>query len=571
MKIGYRELIPASAAVVIAYFALKYAARKIRARKARQRGAAKLKERNSKWLELNVDPELKEKILSMKAYQIVEAINSGSLTVQQVLNTYIMRAQELGRKYSITAEEMFTDAINRLEDLPGGILYGLPISIKDSFSQKGCVTSAGLVRRLGKVDTSDHPLVSQIRESGGLPFVRGNPLQIMMWFETENNIYGVAKNPWDPSRTVGGSSGGDAGIVAARCAALAIGSDIGGSIRIPSAFCGVYGIRTTSRRTNGKEGAQTHPNKIDHFKLLIKSTRGPMGRCVEDLTLVLKAWWNEQLWKKDCYLFPMKFDQELYENTQKKKLRIGYFDYNGVFECAEVIKDIIRETKQKLEAEGHELVEFDAGNLFSEGTDIYARIAYAGDPKYLSEELEGEEPAWVYKVLDLQARFPFMKTLVPLYLRLLGHKQLARLVGLPRDISLDEFCKLFNDSAVFKNKFHDYWNSLQIDALICPIWPLVAPQHTKTKTLAAAFSYSFVWNLLDYPCGVVPVRTVRAGEDKYESTSRDKAVKSCKEIMEGSVGLPVCLQVVGYPSRDEEVLGVMKVIEGFYKFDEHPI
>lgn len=558
-------------AFAVAYSVVQYVVRKISYYRAAKKGKEKLKERNSKVVSLkNIDQELKEKILSLKAYEIVEAIQKGELNPEDVLYTYIERAVIYGRKYNNSAEEPFEDALSRLENLPDGILKGLPISIKDNLSQIGCNTTGGLVWRLGRIDTNDNILVTLIKKQGGLPFVRGNALQIMMWFETDNNIYGQAQNPWDPTRTVGGSSGGDAGLVASRAAILGIGSDIAGSIRIPSAFCGIYGFRPTARRANGKDGSLCHPEAIDTFKLLIKSTRGPMGRCVEDLTLILKSWWTEYMWKNDPYVTPLTFNNELYQMTPQRKLKIGYFDYNGVFECAEVIKDILRETRIRLENEGHELVRFDT-SMFNEGTDLFARIIYANDPACLLEELQGEEPMWAYKVLDLQARFPFMRTIIPAYLKLLGHKQLGRLVGLPRNISLTEFSVLFEETSSFKERFNRYWNSLGIDALICPIWPLVAPQHEKTITLAAAFSYSFFWNLVDFPAGVMPIRTVRAGEDKYETISTDASVKACKEVMENSVGLPVSLQVVGYPNKDEEVLGVMKIIESFYKFDRLPI
>ena len=82
--------------------------------------------------------------------------------------------------------------------------------------------------------------------------VKGNVPQLLFALHSENDIYGQAQNPWDPSRVPGGSSGGDAGLVAARCVPLSIGSDIGGSIRAPAAFCGVYGLKPTAGRVSYK-------------------------------------------------------------------------------------------------------------------------------------------------------------------------------------------------------------------------------------------------------------------------------------------------------------------------------
>lgn len=277
----------------------------------------------------------------------------------------------------------------------------------------------------------------------------------MMWFEVTNNIYGTAENPWDRKRTVGGSSGGEGGIVASRCAPIAIGGDIGGSIRIPAAYNGIYGFKPTSRRTTARDFAGTHHSLIDPIELLIKSARGPLGRCTEDLSLVLRSWWNDALWRDDAYVTPLKFNSEMYAEAQVKKMRIGYFDYNGVFECAGCVKSVIKETKERLERDGHELIPFNT-DMMAKGLDLYAKITYAHDPQILLEELQGEEPAWPFNYEQWHATHPWIKKLIPTYVRLLGHKQLSRLMALPRNISLKEFAELFQQTAQYKDECLTY-------------------------------------------------------------------------------------------------------------------
>jgi Asp-tRNA(Asn)/Glu-tRNA(Gln) amidotransferase A subunit family amidase len=91
----------------------------------------------------------------------------------------------------------------------------------------------------------DAPIVEIMKREGAIPMVRGNVPQLVYIMHSDNNIYGCSKNPFDDSRTCGGSSGGDAGLVGARCIPLAIGSDIGGSIRGPALMCGIYGFKST--------------------------------------------------------------------------------------------------------------------------------------------------------------------------------------------------------------------------------------------------------------------------------------------------------------------------------------
>ena len=127
--------------------------------------------------------EKKNQILAFKAYEISEKIRSGKYTIQEVLDVYMERAQELGRKYSISAEEMFEDAESRLSsilDTSDSILFGIPISIKDHIFQLGCCSSAGLVRNCFTPDVKDSIVVSLLRKTGCVPIVRGNTIQMMM-------------------------------------------------------------------------------------------------------------------------------------------------------------------------------------------------------------------------------------------------------------------------------------------------------------------------------------------------------------------------------------------------------
>ena len=257
----------------------------------KKRGESKLLLKLSKTFPPNDIPDdLQSFILSLNAYEIALNINNEKITAQEVLLTYIARAQELGRKYHLSAEEVFEDAISRVSDLSSGSLKGVPISIKDEIFQENCHSSGGVVRLAFIPDKQDSILVTLLRKAGALPFVRGNAMQLMMWFETSNNLYGRAENPWDPKRTPGGSSGGDAGLVAAGATPLAIGSDVAGSIRIPAAFCGIYGFKPSAKRITSAECTSTHPNCMAPLELLVKASYGPLGRCVEDLVLVLQAW-----------------------------------------------------------------------------------------------------------------------------------------------------------------------------------------------------------------------------------------------------------------------------------------
>ena len=148
------------------------------------------------------------------------------------------------------------------ELLSGKLLLGVPISVKDCIALKGALQTGGLQCRTGEVHRSseDSLIVHVLRQAGAIPICRGNVSQVMMLPESSNNIWGTTLNPWDLSRTPGGSSGGEGALVAMKCVPLAVGSDIGGSIRIPATYCGVTGFKPTPSRLS-MEGCM-RPRKV---------------------------------------------------------------------------------------------------------------------------------------------------------------------------------------------------------------------------------------------------------------------------------------------------------------------
>lgn len=553
--------------IIVAYSAFKcteWLLRKIKSMKMQRTARAALAAKLAKTYEIpEISSETKAHILSLKAYELSAALSSNSLKIEEVLYTYIERAYILGRKFNLSAEELFEDALSRLKTLPKGPLYGVPISIKDFLHQENCHTSAGLVHLLANISSADSYAVSALREAGAVPFIRGSTMQMLWWYETNNNIYGTAQNPWDPKRTTGGSSGGDAGMVSAGAAVLAIGTDTGGSVRIPSAFCGVYGFRPTSTRVSASDCVAMHPSMIPPSEFIVKSTFGPIGRCVEDLVLVMQAWWKDSLWVRDNTVIPIRFNQEEYE--KKGKLKVGVFDFNHIFECSKAVKNAIQATVDKLIQDGHEVVQFDT-KMMPKGIDLFVKALGTDDGKFLMAQLQGETPEWVFTKHYLEAFYPLIHPLVKIVKKVQGHHKFVELVSGLDSKSFDEFFELAKEIAIYKYEFNQYWQSLNIDVVVCPIWPLVAPYHKTTVQLFPAFSYSCIWNLLDYPAGVIPVKLVENLENVYESEVKDAYVKVAKETMENSIGMPICLQVVGNSYQDEKVLRAMKVVQGYFNF-----
>ena len=165
-----------------------------------------------------------------------------------------------------------------------GPLHGVPLSIKSSIDVAGHRCGAGTRLRAGYVAAEDAPLVARLRSAGAIILGVTNAPELLMAWETDNLLYGRTNNPWDLSRTAGGSSGGEAAAIAAGLSAGGVGSDGGGSIREPAHFCGICGLKPTPGRI---PSTGHYPKSGGPFALL--GVVGPMARTIDDLRMMFEA------------------------------------------------------------------------------------------------------------------------------------------------------------------------------------------------------------------------------------------------------------------------------------------
>lgn len=163
-------------------------------------------------------------------------------------------------------------------------MHGIPFSVKDQINMKGKLSTIGCAYLCDDRALDDAVVVKLFQRAGGIPLVRGNCPQLALSLHTNNLIWGEAKNPYDNERSCGGSSGGDAGLIATRCVPLGIGTDIAGSIRLPAAFCGVCGFKPTQTRFSRKGQAEARKERFNQFNHLV-STAGALGKTVDDLII----------------------------------------------------------------------------------------------------------------------------------------------------------------------------------------------------------------------------------------------------------------------------------------------
>jgi amidase len=233
---------------------------------------------------------------TLTASQAAEAMRNGKLQSIDLVNALLDRIEkenpalnaiitldpEGARRKAQTADQAVR------QGQPVGPLHGLPVTIKDSFETAGMRTVSGFPPFANRIPAEDAPPVARLRKAGAIILGKTNLPTLASGIQSNNPIFGRTNNPWDLTRTPGGSSGGAAAAIAAQLSPLELGSDIGGSIRIPAHFCGVYGLKCTGGRISGK-GHLSSPKRLvvpqGWEALLQLGSMGPLARSIDDLRL----------------------------------------------------------------------------------------------------------------------------------------------------------------------------------------------------------------------------------------------------------------------------------------------
>ncbi len=266
-------------------------------------------------------------LIFLPASQLAERIRSGNLTSVEVVSAYLDQIEShnptLNAIVTLDAEGALSRARKADEALARGEiwgpLHGVPITIKDHYETAGMRTTAGDPLLADYIPEQDATVVSRLRHAGAIILGKTNMPYLGPDCQTNNPVFGVTNNPWDTGRTPGGSSGGAAAAVAAGLTALGIGSDSGGSIRIPSHFCGVFGLKPTENLVSGA-GAWPWLVGANPFRNMV--SYGPLGRSIDDLRLCLSIIAGPDTRDVKVPLVPLTEPAEY----QLENLRIAWID-----------------------------------------------------------------------------------------------------------------------------------------------------------------------------------------------------------------------------------------------------
>ncbi|HKP76167.1 MAG TPA: amidase family protein, partial [Longimicrobiaceae bacterium] len=229
----------------------------------------------------------------LTAGETAAAIREGSLTSEEAVRAYLARIEALNPRLNIVVDLHADEALARAREADAatargeswGPLHGVPITVKDVYDVAGMRITFGWVLARNNVPKADAFAVGRLRGAGAVVMgITNAPLGSYDW-QCWNPLYGRTRNPWDPARTPGGSSGGSCSAIAAGLSALELGSDAAGSIRVPTHFCGVLAMKPTETRVSGRGHGHFPgiPYSLRHL-----CTYGPIARSVDDLELAMR-------------------------------------------------------------------------------------------------------------------------------------------------------------------------------------------------------------------------------------------------------------------------------------------
>ncbi|CAK1365780.1 unnamed protein product [Cercospora beticola] len=468
------------------------------------------------------------------ATEIVAKIAQGSWKAEDVTRAFCKRAAIAHQLTNCLTVIMFNDALQRAKELDAeyqktgkvtGPLHGLPVSIKDNFNIKGYPSSVGFCSWAEEPMQQDSTIITTLKSLGAVPYVKTNVPTAMMIAETVNNCYDRTVNPRNRKTTSGGSSGGESALLAMNGSALGVGTDIGGSLRIPAACTGTFTLKPSFGRfphfdaRSGLAGQEA-----------VASVHGPMARSLADLRLYAETVVGTQPWTKDpkCIEIPWR------QVEIKAKPKIAVLWDNGLVRPTPPVTRALKEVSEKLKAKGYEVIDWTAED-HPEAVELLGRFFVADGGKSVEKILEtvGE---------------PVRPEMEP-------YKQ-------AQEIGTYDLWQLQKQRTALAKRYLDRWNAVGgLDAILGPTTPYASPKNGQFRHVG----YTGVFNILDYsavsfPTGVTVDKSKDLADTSVQAHNDIDAQTQREYDPEVSHGLPVSLQLTGQRLQEEKILAIAEKV-----------
>ncbi|KAH9903555.1 amidase [Xylariomycetidae sp. FL2044] len=474
-------------------------------------------------------------ITNRTALELLPRLASGELKSETVTRAFCKRAVAAHQLTNCLSETCFPRALATARSLdahlartgePVGPLHGLPISLKDNFQLAGLDATVGFASHVGSPAARDAVLAELLQAQGAVFYVKTNVPTAMMMAETVNFVFGRTVSPRNRRLTSGGSSGGESALVALGGSPWGVGTDIGGSLRIPAACTGLFTLRPsfgrfpTLRCRSGMPGQEA-----------VQSVNGPLTRTLADLELYARTVVAAAPWRADPRCLPIPWRGPV---ALPPRLRVAVMWDDGMAHPTPPVTRALGAVVKALRAAGHDLVTWSSVDQPA-GQDLLNRMFVADGGGAIRRELERTGEPW-------RAEMAMYRD--------------------ARELGALEYWQLHLDRQAFQKRYLDRWLGAGIDAILCPTTPYSSVENGLFKHVG----YTGVFNVLDYSCisfptGITVDKSVDVALDAtYKPlTDLDKAIQA--EYNAGAVhGMPINLQIVAQRLEEEKCVEMCKVV-----------
>ncbi|KAL2812557.1 amidase signature domain-containing protein [Aspergillus cavernicola] len=490
-------------------------------------------------------------IISSIAETIVAKVAKSVWTALEVAEAFCLSASVAQQLTNCITQPMYAEALQQAKYLDDyllkhgkviGPLHGLPVSLKDNIITPPFPSCAGYVD--WALETTENwpeaPVVTHLKSLGAIPYVKTAVPTAMMMPETRNNVYADTLNPHNRKLSSGGSSGGEGALIAMRGSPLGVGTDIGGSIRIPSAWNNLFGLRPSAGRFS-----HTGFRNVFEGQEAVKVVQGPISRDLSSLKLYSKALVDSEMWLSDATLLPIPWRTvNLLPNNE---LCFAFHKYDKVVRCHPPIErgvDIVVDALRKADVT---MIDWEP-KLHAQAWSILRPLFRADGGKEVTSRIEATGEPW----------FPYMH----------DYRDAARAGN---DLPTSQTWKLQAQQTKLAQEYLDMWNATAkatptgrpIDAIIAPVSAWAAAAHGKCLYTG----YTGVWNLLDYSTCVVPVtwadKTIDTKSKEYlDYTPVDERDRKVWEEYDPEVYHhgPVAIQIITRKLEEEKALALAEVV-----------
>ncbi|OAQ96063.1 hypothetical protein LLEC1_03506 [Akanthomyces lecanii] len=508
-------------------------------------------------------------IVTLDSCALVEKLANRALSSLEVSKAYCKTAAIAHQINNCLHEIFFDQALQRAAELdryieengkPSGSLHGLPISLKDQFHVKGVDTTMGYIGWINtfegntdpeKVHKVESQVVSELLLQGAVVYCKTSLPQTLMCGETINNLIGQTLNPINQGLSCGGSSGGEGALQALGGSSVGLGTDIGGSVRIPAAFCSLYSLKPTHNRTSYRDVANTNPGQLNYA-----SSVGVMATSVDSLKLVLSALISTKPWVRDPNVVPMPWRSDIEKSTLeradsmgkatgKPALKLGILYNDGFMTPHPPIARGLGMLRDAVKKAGHTIVDWHPPH-HQQAAHIHLQFLTSDGGHHIHKQLDLSGEPLIPPVGEIFKLRPPMSAITTQDLAIQGRN----------------VCEAYAD----------YWNSKSadddaqdVDAFIMP----VAPHAAVVPGRYLYTGYTEAINLLDYTAAVIPVTTADKSVDLVGQgfvPLNDLDAENWAGYDPGVYdGAPVGLQIVGRKYEEEKVWAIAKILDTILK------